>query len=453
MRVLFVAAEVAPYAKVGGLGDVAAALPKALAALGHEVRVVTPDHGARERRRTKAQRTPFTVPAFGRDEPCALVQGGDAAVPVYLLANGRYFNTDQVYGRPDDLYRYHFFNLAVARLPDLWDWVPDIIHCNDWHTSLLPFGLRNLAWNRPEFRHTASVLTIHNLAYRGPDDLTDTLAQGIYYADVVSTVSPTYAREIASPAQGMGLDPLLQLRGDRLWGIANGVDQQVFNPATDPALPHRYDAAAVAGRAANKAALQAQLALAANPAAPLAGMVSRVDYQKGTDLLAGVIERCVTELGMQFALLGAGNADLTALLRDAAARFPGAVSLTEGYNNDLGQRIYGASDLFLMPSRFEPCGLGQLIAMRYGSIPVVRRTGGLADTVTDADADPTGVGFVFDDYDADALYAALQRAVAAYRQPAGWRALQQRAMAADHSWGASAQQYVAMYQQALEGKQ
>ena len=183
----------------------------------------------------------------------------------------------------------------------------------------------------------------------------------------------------------MGLDPLLRLRGDRLWGIANGVDQQVFNPATDPALPTAYDAASVEGRGANKAALQAQLGLRADPTAPLAGMVSRVDYQKGTDLLAGVIERCVTELGMQFALLGAGNADLTALLRDAAARFPGAVSLTEGYNNDLGQRIYGASDLFLMPSRFEPCGLGQLIAMRYGAIPVVRRTGGLADTVTDAE--------------------------------------------------------------------
>jgi len=452
MRILFVAAEVAPFAKVGGLADVAASLPRALAELGHDVRVITPDHGLVQSHLRGGERRTLTVDAFGQAETVRLVRR-NTGVPVYFVASERFFGGPHVYGEPNDLYRYHFFNLVVAHLADAVDWVPDILHCNDWHTALLPFGLRNLAWHDARYRHTASVLTIHNLAYRGPDDLSDVLAQGIYYADAVSTVSPTYAREIMTPEQGHGLERLLQLRGDRVYGIVNGLDLAVYDPARDSALVTPFSAAAVEGKAENKRALQERMGLPVDPHRPLAGMVSRLDHQKGIDLVAETLEPAVTQLGLQFALLGSGDPGLQHQLEEAAARFPQSVRLVPHYDAPLGQLIYGGADLFIMPSRFEPCGLGQLIAMRYGTVPVVRRTGGLADTVTDFSWDPgNGSGFVFEPYDSAAFLEALARAVQTYHQVTPWKALRDRVMRRDFSWTASALQYQSMYAQTLASK-
>ncbi|MBI2886943.1 MAG: glycogen synthase [Chloroflexi bacterium] len=450
LRVLYVSAEMSPFSKVGGLADVAASLPKALAALGHDVRVITPDHGDRAPKAPDAPSWQTNLRYLGQEERVTVLQSSlGSSVPFYLVGNDRYFRRSQVYGEPDDLLRYQLFCLAALEATRLAGWQPDILHCNDWHTAFLPFALRNRAWSEPWYRPTASVLTIHNLRYRGPDELTDILSQGIYYADLVSTVSQTYAREITTPELGEGLDSLLRLRQDRLFGIVNGLDTELFDPSTDPALAAHYDSERLHLKLKNKEALQARVGLAPNAAAPLAGVVSRLVEQKGIDLLAAVLERAVVELGLQCVVLGAGDPVLQQQLLQQEARRPAAVKVVSGFEPELAQLIYGGADLFLMPSRYEPCGLGQLIAMRYGTVPVARRTGGLADTVADASADlAQGTGFVFEDYTPGAFLQALGRAVAAFRQRDAWATLQRRCMAQDFSWAASARSYEAMYYQA-----
>lgn len=453
LKIMYVSAEVSPFAKVGGLADVAASLPKALAAMGHDARVVTPDHGGRLAAAGAVVATSFDVAFLGRDERVVVLAGELApGAPVYFIGNATYFSGERVYGAPDDLLRYHFFCRAVLELPKALDWRPDVINCNDWHTALVPFGLRNRAWNDPFYQGAASALTIHNLGYRGPDDASDVLSQGIYYAGVVNTVSPTYAREITTPEFGQGLHTLLQLRGDRLYGIVNGLDLDLdlFNPEPDPAIGAHYSAAAPGGKVANKAALQQSLGLKVNPAAPLAGMVSRLDYQKGVELVLDSMERAVTELGMQFVVLGSGDPKYQQRLQELAARWPGSVHAEFGFAAALAQQIYAGADLFLMPSRYEPCGLGHLISMRYGAVPVVRRTRGLADTVQDAAPGlGSGTGFVFDDFETEAMYATLQRAAGAFKDRDHWMALVRRGMEQDFSWGAPAQRYEEMYRVAL----
>ena len=449
---MYVSAEVSPFAKVGGLADVAASLPKALAAMGHDARVVTPDHGGRMTAAGARAIASFDVPFLGRDEPAVVLTGElSPQVPVYFIANDSYFSEARVYGAANDLLRYHFFCRAALELPKALDWRPDVINCNDWHTALVPFGLRNRAWNDAFYQGAVSALTIHNLGYRGPDDVSDILCQGIFYADVVNTVSPSYAREITTPEFGQGLHTLLQLRGERLYGIINGLDVDLFNPETDPAIATHYSAAAPAGKAANKAALQQSLGLSTDPTALLAGMVTRLDYQKGVELVLDSMERAVTELGMQFVVLGSGDPNYQQRLQELAARRPGAIHAEFGFAAALAQQIYAGADVFLMPSRYEPCGLGQLISMRYGTVPVVRRTGGLADTVQDAPPGlGSGTGFVFDDFGAEAMYATLQRAAAAFRQKAHWLTLVQRGMNQDLSWSAPARKYEEMYRVALK---
>lgn len=448
MNVLYAAAEVAPYSKVGGLADVAASLPKALRALGHDARVIAPAHGG------LVKGTPAGVaklPSLGKDEE--IVSYRQVEEHVYLVVNEKYFGDRRVYGEPDDLLRYHLFTLAVLEAPRVLGWKPDVMNCNDWHTGWLPLGLRNRAWEDQHYRGIASALTIHNLAYRGPDALSDILGPAIHYADVVNTVSPTYAREITMPEQGFGLEGLLGLRGDRLYGILNGIDPEVYDPARDPLLAATFTSETVERRAENKAALQRSLSLTLEPCVPLVAMVSRLDSQKGFDLVLDVLDQAAPE--MQFAFLGSGVAEYADGLRDATARIPGRVGAEFGFRADLSPLFYGGADLFMMPSRFEPCGLGQLIAMRYGAIPVVRRTGGLADTVRDVSPDlAEGTGFVFEQYDPEALLETLRRAASAYREEApvsagSWRRLVQRAMGEDFSWEGSAREYEAMYVDAL----
>lgn len=448
LNILFVAAEVGPFAKVGGLADVAAALPRALAARGHDVRVVTPRHSPEPAGEVAAS-LPLSA---GRQAAARSTTSGDG-VPTYLVESEGLFPRDRVYGEPNDLERYLAFCQATLELPKQLGWRPDIFHCNDWHTAPIAFGLRNRAWGDAFYRGAACVLTIHNLRYRGPDELADFLCQGIYYADAVTTVSETYAREILTPEYGEGLHPLLLERQDRLFGILNGLDYREYDPARDPHLAANFDATSLERRSANKAALQRRTGLSPETDVPLVGMVSRLTEQKGMDLTLEAMDTLLSDGAAQLVLLGTGDEAYHRAFRDLAQRHPGRASVSISFDHPLAQLIYGGCDLFLMPSRFEPCGLGQLIALRYGAIPVVRRTGGLADTVRDyTGPDSAGNGFVFQEYSAGALLAALFRALAVFQHPDEWRRLQARGMGLDFSWERSAQRYEAVYHRALGGR-
>jgi starch synthase len=448
LKVLFVAAEVGPFAKVGGLADVAAALPSVLAARGHDVRVVTPRHSPEAIGEIVA-----SIPlSAGRQAVARGTTSGDNGVPVYLIESDGLFPRDRIYGETNDLERYLAFCQAALELPKQLGWSPDIFHCNDWHTAPIAFGVRNRAWGDAFYRDAACVLTIHNLRYRGPDELADFLCQGIYYADAVTTVSETYAHEILTPEYGEGLHPLLGERRDRLFGILNGLDYREHDPARDPHLAANFDVTSLERRAANKVALQQKAGLTQNADVPLVGMVSRLTEQKGMDLTLEAMDALLGEGAAQLVLLGSGDEAYHRAFRDLAQRHAGRASVSIAFDHPLAQLIYGGCDLFLMPSRFEPCGLGQLIALRYGAIPVVRHTGGLADTVRDyTGPDSDGNGFVFQEYRMDALLAALRCALATYQRPDEWHRLQTRGMELDFSWERSAERYETVYHQALAG--
>jgi len=449
LKVLFVSAEVGPFAKVGGLADVAAALPRALAARGHDVRVVTPRHS----KETIGEIVASVPLSAGRQATARATTSGSEGVPVYLVESEGLFPRDHVYGEANDLQRYLAFCQAALELPKQLGWRPDIFHCNDWHTAPIAFGVRNRAWGDAFYRGAACVLTIHNLRYRGPDELADFLCQGIYYADAVTTVSETYAREILTPEYGEGLHPLLQERQDRLFGILNGLDYRQYDPAGDPHLAANFDAATLERRSANKTALQKRAGLAPDANAPVVGMVSRLTEQKGMDLTLETMGALLSEGAAQFVVLGTGDEAYHSAFRDLAQRHAGRAAVSIAFDHPLAQLIYGGCDLFLMPSRFEPCGLGQLIALRYGAIPVVRHTGGLADTVSDyTGPESEGNGFVFHEYSAAALLAALRRALATFQRPDEWRRLQARCMGLDFSWDRSAERYEAVYRLALAAR-
>ncbi|HVR88926.1 MAG TPA: glycogen/starch synthase [Candidatus Limnocylindria bacterium] len=445
--VAFAAAEVAPFAKIGGLADVAGSLPQALAAQGCTVTVYLPLHGTIDRAR-------WGIP--DRVDHPALVRDG---VRVVFIGNEKRIAGLRIYGEADDAQRYAFFCRAVASA--LQEAPVDIVHAHDWHAGLLVPMVAERA---------ATVFTIHNLAYQGRTS-TDVLApvglpeaglpfeapgecnpmgRAIARADMVSTVSPRYATEILTPEFGEGLEGLLSTRARDVRGIVNGIDTVVFDPEHDPQLAARYSAVDQRGKAECKAALQTEGGLRVDAATPLLAVIGRLVEQKGIDLLTAVAPDLL-EGGAQLAVLGTGDPAYEERWRALRDRYPSRLFLTLGFEAALAQRIYGASDLFLMPSRFEPCGLGQLISLRYGTIPVVRSVGGLADTVRDIDADPgTGNGFVFAQHDRTAFSGALARALRAYqRSGEGWTALRARAMREDHSWSAPAKAYVELYELAL----
>lgn len=465
MRIAFAAAEVAPYVKVGGLADVAGSLPQALAALGHQVSVHLPRHraidlvaaGAGPDARGRA------IPFAGRQVGAGYREAWRGGVRIVFVENDERLGRDVVYGAPDDADRYGFFCRAVAA--DLADDPPDVVHAHDWHAGLLVPLVRLPAFGG----RTATVFTIHNLAYQGrtSDAILDRIglprvplaveapgecnpmARAIAAAGIVSTVSERYADEIRTAEFGEGLDGLLRSRGAAVRGIVNGIDTAVFDPATDPHLAAGYSAGDQRGKAACKAALQRELALAVDRATPLLGVVGRLVEQKGIDLLTAVASDLL-EGGAQLVVLGTGDPAYEERWRRLAERYAHRLSLTLGFDAARAQRIYAGADLFLMPSRFEPCGLGQLIALRYGTIPVARAVGGLADTVRDFDADPHhGNGFTFAQYERAAFSGALARALRAFRRGEGWPALRERAMREDHSWAASAARYVELYRDAI----
>ena len=475
MRVLHAAAELFPWVKTGGLGDVVAALPPALAEIGIDVRLVLPGFtallDALPLTEITRVRTPFAIERVR----IALAELPDSSVRAYLVDHPAFYDRPgspyaDPQGRdwPDNHRRFALLGWAAAALAQGIDpgWRPDTLHAHDWHAGLAPAYLRATGIAAP------SVFTVHNLAYQGffaaavfgdlalPPDFfsidgvefyggVSFLKSGLFYADRLTTVSPTYAREIQTPAFGQGLDGLLRSRAGVLSGILNGVDPAIWSPENDALLPLQYGPdEAAAGKAAAKAALQRRLGLAAEPDALLFGAVTRLAAQKGFDLLLAALPELIAD-GTQLALLGSGDADLEAGFAAAAAASPGQVGVVFGYDEALSHLIMAGADVVLVPSRFEPCGLTQLYALRYGALPLVRRTGGLADTVVDANAvtlaEGSATGFVFEGETRDALLEAAQRAVELYADRASWQRVMRQAMRQDFSWNAAARQYEALY--------
>lgn len=476
LKILFLASEVVPFAKTGGLADVAGALPKALKEMGHDIRVAMPGYGFinREKFGIKEFMSELTVPMNGRQETASILETNIGPVPVYMVNNAKYYDREGIYMYHDDADRFVFFCRAMMEMVKKIDWAPDILHCNDWHTAIIPNWLNTIYKDDPFFKGTASVYSIHNLAYQGvfgqrvleiagidkyqfmvppgvsPENQINMMGRGIFFADLVNTVSETYAEEILTPEYGQGFDWLLRERRDRLYGILNGIDYEVQNPATDPHIYRQYDLYSLEGKAENKIALQKEAGLDVKKHTPLIGMISRLSDQKGFDLIGQVIEAMMANLDFQFILLGTGEEYYHNLFSSIKTRFPDRSAVYLTFNASLAQKIYAGSDMFLMPSRFEPCGLGQLIAMRYGSVPIVRETGGLKDTVCNYDpVTDNGNGFTFKQYDALAMYTAVVRAIETYHYQDRWKTLVHRGMSADFSWKNSAQKYVELYRRAL----
>jgi starch synthase len=484
LRILFMASEVAPFAKTGGLADVAGALPRALAALGHDVRVLMPKYRGVEAR----AQGPLTLIASGIRVPLGdrvaeggLFEGrGPGGVPVYFLAHDHYYDRDGLYGTADGDYwdnceRFVFFARggleAVAAL-GASGWRPQIIHANDWQTGLVPVYLQTLYREHPRLRGLATLFTIHNLAYQGVfwhydmpmtglgwDLFTPAgiefygrlnfLKGGLVFSDLLTTVSRTYAHEIRTAAFGAGLEGVLEERSPDLFGVVNGIDYEAWNPETDAAIAKRYSATNLDGKAICRQALADQMGLAAK-GGPIVGLITRLAAQKGLDLTLEALPG-ILATSARVVLLGSGDALLEEAFAAAARAYPGRVAVRIGYNEELARGVYAGSDCFLMPSRYEPCGLGQLIALRYGSVPVVRRTGGLTDTVQEVDARRrTGTGFLFEAFAVDALVEAVRRAVAAHADPALWPIIVRNGMAEDFSWDASAREYVTLYRKAMK---
>lgn len=481
-RVLHAAAELYPWVKTGGLGDVMAALPPALAGQGVDVRLVLPGFSALldalEPRQILRLRTPF----FPERVRLALARLPESGISVYLIDHPPFY--DRPGGPyqastggdwPDNHRRFALLGWIAAALAQGADpeWRPDIVHCHDWHAGLAPAYLRAAGAPVP------TVFTVHNLAYGGwfPAASFAELAlpasffaidgvefyggvslvkAGLFYADRLTTVSPTYAREIQTPAFGMRFDGLLRGRSAVLTGILNGVDPTVWSPQSDALLPARYGVDdAPAGKAAAKVALEQRFGLPPAPEAPLFGTISRLTWQKGLDLLLAVLPQLIA-MGGRLVLLGSGDADLEAGFTAAAEAHPGRVGVALGYDDPLSHLIVAGSDVVPLPSRFEPCGLTQLYALGYGALPLVRRTGGLADTVVDANAvtlaDGSATGFVFDDATPEALLAACERAIELYGDKKAWRQVMRQAMTRDFSWDAAARQYAALYLSCLSGR-
>ena len=481
LKVLFVATEVKPFSQSGGLGDVAGSLPQALKAHGVDIRVVFPKYkGISDEHLEGMQYVDFlTVHLSWRQQEASIytiAPKNPADVQVYMLENDYYFgrNSYGYYGYEDDYERFAFFSKASVEFLTKVDFRPDIIHFNDWHTGLGCTYLRDIYRNFTFYENTKSLFSIHNLQYQGiysrdilsavglddgyftHGDLefygnVSLLKAGLVHSDAVSTVSKTYANEIQTSAYGYGMEGLLRMRGEdhgRLFGIVNGLDIEQNNPATDPYLYANYDVSnAIEMKRENKQRLQAQLGLPERDV-PMIGIISRLANQKGFDVIALALEEIVSK-DLQLVVLGTGEGRYEEMFRHFARRYPDKVSAQITFNNELAQRIYASSDIFLMPSVYEPCGLGQLFALRHGTVPIVRKTGGLADTVQHYDrATGQGNGFVFEDYVASGLMWAVREALDVYGTP-GWELLVNTAMSGDYSWDFYAGEYAGLYEKIL----
>jgi starch synthase len=476
-NVLYLSAEIVPYARTGGLAQVAAALPRMLRRLGDDVRVMVPRYGLIDPDRQGLKRVleAFPVPFDTETETAGLWVAPDADLPIYFIEHDRFFGSRQgIYSFPDDGERFVFYSRASLEACRHLGWQPHVIHCNEWQTALVANWLRTILVDDPFFRETAVVYNIHNLAYQGifghrvlevagiahygfiahPEvspslnEVVSMMARGIIFADVIVTVSPTYAREILTPAYGEGLDPILRDRQHRLFGILNGIDVESYDPARDPALAACFQARNTAGRAACKAHLQATCNLPPQADVPLFCVTSRLTDQKGYDILTAVLEPLLLHVGGQWIFMGTGEPRYHDYLTALAQRYPQQVRVFLTWDEGLRRRLFAGADILVMPSRHEPCGLDQMIAMHYGCLPVVHATGGLADTVVDHHPPVLGTGFTFKSYDGMALYAAVVRAVEVYRHPEVWAAMQRHTMEQDFSWTQPAHAYRDLYRRA-----
>lgn len=471
-KILIASPEVAPFAKTGGLADVAGSLPKALATMGNDVRVVMPKYRGITDYRTLGD---FPV-QVGQRKTTAIIREGmiqaslggiERLVPVYFIDNYHYFDRDNMYMYFDEAERFTFFSKAILEMIRHMGWAPHVLHCNDWQTGIVPFLLREKYSVDPIYRGIASLFTIHNLKYQGnyPKEVLSLIGlddkyftpegiefygnisfmkAGIMYADVVNTVSKTYAKEIQTPVYGNLMDGVLRSRAQDLYGIVNGLNYHEFNPETDARIFRNYTLGDLEGKKENKYALQREIGLPVGDM-PLIGIVSRLVDQKGLDLIAEIIPDIVEE-DLQFIMLGTGDPYYEELFRSLSETHPSKIAVKIGFNVALAQRIYAGSDMFLMPSRFEPCGLGQLISMRYGTIPIVRNTGGLKDTVTNYEPHRhSGNGFTFTEYSANALHDAVKRGISIYQDKRVWNSLVENAMHHDFSWNRSAAEYMSVY--------
>jgi starch synthase len=483
LKILFLSPEAVPFAKTGGLGDVAGSLPPALRRLGVDVRAVLPLYAMVRASGAEMRliREELKVP-LGGSLLTARVWEAQAAenTPLYLIEREDFFGRPNLYGTPsgdyyDNLERFSFYSHAALRLAEELSFCPDLIHCHDWQSGLIP------ALVRGPYRRSACVggartmFTIHNLGYQGlfpPEKLPLTgltpeeyfhmegleywgkislLKAGMVYADMITTVSPTYAKEIQTESYGLGMDGILRQRKSALFGILNGVDYGVWDPGHDVHLPANYSVRKMAGKRDCKKALIGEMGL--DPALgnrPLLGLISRLDAQKGIDLLVSALPE-ILELGAGVVVLGSGDASIQEALRKAARDHPGRVGLTIGFNDPLAHRIMGGTDLFVIPSRYEPCGLTQMYALRYGTVPVVRATGGLDDTIIPFRREEgDGNGFKFAAYQPKALLAAIRDAVDLFSDAKTWKKLQTNGMKADFSWDRSARSYLELYRSALK---
>jgi len=487
LKILIVSPEVVPFAKTGGLADVAGALPKALASLGHEVKVMLPGYKMVDEKKFSLKEIPLNLPEIPLGEKkekidlkSSRLENSD--VEYLFLVNDYYFGRDELYKDPetgfdykDNDERFILFARGTLEILKSTGWQPDVVHCNDWQSALIPAYLRTVYAGDPFFKNTVTVFSIHNIAYQGnfPKDTfkkigvkeelyyptspfeywgnCSFLKIGISYADVLNTVSEQYMVEIQSSNEfGYGMEGILRTRSDDLYGVLNGIDYQDWNPEIDELIPFNYSPDDLSGKEKNKKHL---LKLSGLPVTrkqiPLIGMISRLADQKGFDLLAEIKDDLM-KLDLKLVILGTGEKKYHDLLTGLAKRYPKRLRVNLVFDNKLAHLIEAGADMFLMPSRYEPCGLNQLYSLKYGTVPIVRETGGLADTIQDYDPETKeGTGFVFKDYHPEELLAAIKRALEVYKEKEKWKKLMLSGMQKDFSWEASAKKYVQLYGKAL----
>ena len=473
MKVLYATSEALPFIASGGLGDVAGSLPHALRKRLIGCRVVLPmyDTIKQELKDTMKFITHISVPVAWRRQYCGIFEAKYNGVIYYLIDNQYYFKRDTIYGHYDDAERFAFFSRAVLEIIPYIDFKPDIIHCNDWQTALTPVYYSAMYANSPGYENIKTIFTIHNIQYQGvygkelledvlgiPADKASLLEYdgcinfmkgAIECADKVTTVSPSYADEILDPWYSHGLDSILNERRYKLRGILNGIDTVGYDPATDKCIKANFSADDVSGKKIDKKALQKEMGLPVKPGVPVIGMVTRLVSHKGLDLVKGILDELLATSEMQLVVLGSGDYEYESYFRWIAEKYPDKVGLRIGFVPELARKIYAGADMFLMPSKSEPCGLSQMVALRYGTVPIVRETGGLRDSITDC-GDGKGNGFTFKSYNAHDMLDAIRRALTLYYN-GDWNELVLRALNCDFSWGRSANAYISLYKETLKG--